>query len=66
MGFKTVEMVRSIRDKHYEETREMSREEYFAYIKAKSDQLRNETVQPSPGKARSARRKPVDSTTYSG
>ena len=31
MGIKSVEMVRSIRDKHYEETKEMTKEEYLTY-----------------------------------
>lgn len=57
MGIKSVEMVRSIRDKHYEETKEMTIEEYLAYIQAKSDLLRNETVRAVPSKVRRSRRK---------
>ena len=57
MGIKSVEMVRSIRDKHYEETKKMTKEEYLAYIQAKSDLLRNETIRVVPGKVRRSRRK---------
>ena len=57
MGIKSVEMVRSIRDKHYEETEKMTKEEFLAYIQAKSDLLRNETVRAVPGKVRRSRRK---------
>ena len=51
MGIKSVEMVRSIRDKHYEETKEMTKEEYLAYIQAKSDLLKNDPNHAVPGKA---------------
>ncbi len=44
MGIKAVELVRAIRDRHYEETRLMNNEEYCAYIQAKADTLRNDQV----------------------
>ncbi len=44
MGIKAVELVRAIRDRHYEETRLMNNEEYRAYIQAKADTLRNDPV----------------------
>jgi hypothetical protein len=34
MGIKSVELVRSIRDKIFEETKEMTNEVYLAYIQA--------------------------------
>ena len=40
MTFKTVQWVRSVRDKHYEETKEMSSEQRAAYHKQKSESLR--------------------------
>lgn len=36
MGIKSVEMVRKIRDRNYEETKDMTTQEYLAYIQAKS------------------------------
>lgn len=57
MGIKSVEMVRSIRDKHYEETKEMTKEEYLSYIQAKSDLLRKETGHTVSGKVRRSPRK---------
>jgi hypothetical protein len=57
MGIKSVELVRSIRDKIFEETKEMTNEVYLAYIQAKSDLLRSETDRAVPGKGRSTRRK---------
>ena len=63
MGIKSVEMVRSIRDKHYEETKKMTKEEYLAYIQAKSDLLRNETIRVVPGKVRRSRRKAKTSSS---
>jgi len=57
MGIKSVEMVRSIRDKHYEETKEMTNEDYLAYMQAKSDLLRKETDHAVSGKFLRSRRK---------
>lgn len=36
MGIKSVEMVRKIRDRDYEETKNMTTQEYLAYIQEKS------------------------------
>ena len=36
MGIKSVELVRKIRDRNYEETKDMTTQEYLAYIQAKS------------------------------
>ena len=39
MAFKAVEMVRKIRDKHYEATKNLSAEEQIKIIKKKSEEL---------------------------
>ena len=39
MAVKSVNMVRKIRDKHYEETKGLSVEEQIKFIKAKSKEL---------------------------
>ncbi len=39
MAVKTVEMVRKIRDKHYEETKGLSVEEQIKFVKKKSGEL---------------------------
>jgi deoxyadenosine/deoxycytidine kinase len=39
MAVKAVEMVRKIRDKHYEETKEFSVEEQIKFVKKKSGEL---------------------------
>ena len=43
--FDAVQMVRRIRDKIYQETRNMSQEEYLAYIRKGSKKLYNELGQ---------------------
>jgi len=42
MAVKAVEMVRKIRDKHYEDTRGLSVAEEIQYIKAKSKKLKEQ------------------------
>jgi len=42
MVVKAVEMVREIRDRHYEETRNLPFEKQIEYIKKKSQKLQNE------------------------
>jgi len=39
MSIKTVEMVRKIRDKHYEETKDLSVQTQIDYIRKKSEEL---------------------------
>lgn len=39
MSIKTVEMVRNIRNKHYEETKDLSVETQIQYIRKKSEEL---------------------------
>ena len=39
-----VEMVRAIRDRMYEETRGMSREQYLEYIRRKAERVLNEAA----------------------
>ncbi len=39
MSVKAVEMVRKIRDKHYEETKDLSTEEQLEYIQGKAEKL---------------------------
>jgi len=45
MGIKSVEMVRKIRDRNYEETKDMTTQEYLVYIQAKSTAFHNECSQ---------------------
>lgn len=40
MAVKAVEMVRKIRDQHYEETRKLSVEEQIEFVRKKAGQLR--------------------------
>jgi hypothetical protein len=42
MSIKTVEMVRNIRDQHYEQTKNLSIEEQIKFVKAKSKKLQKE------------------------
>ncbi len=42
MSLKTVEMVRKIRDKHYEETKGLSIAEQITFVKKKSGKLQKE------------------------
>ena len=39
MSIKTVEMVRNIRNKHYEETKDLSVQTQIHYIRKKSEEL---------------------------
>lgn len=43
MAIKTVEMVRTIRDKHYKEMKGLSTEEQIKLIKKKSDKLQKKS-----------------------
>ncbi len=45
MTVKTVEMVRKIRDRHYEETKDLTIDEQIKYIKEKSIQLQKGLAQ---------------------
>jgi hypothetical protein len=45
MGIKSVEMVRKIRDFNYEVIKEMTTQEYLAYIQAKSAAFHNKCNQ---------------------
>jgi len=45
MAVKAVEMVRKIRDRHYEETKDFTTEEQIMFIKEKSIQLQKGFVQ---------------------
>ena len=42
MAVKTVEMVRKIRDKHYEKTKAFSGEEQIKFVKKKSEDLQKD------------------------
>ena len=46
MAVKTVEMVRKIRDKHYEATQGLSFPEQLKFIKEKSNRLHKELKRP--------------------
>jgi hypothetical protein len=56
MEVKAIEMVRKIRDKHFEETKNLSVEEQIKFIRDKAKRLQERLVekQPSPvnGRAR--------------
>jgi hypothetical protein len=39
MAFRTIEMVRKIRDKHYEETKDLSIEEQIKFVREKAKRL---------------------------
>ena len=42
MGIKAIEIVRKIRDRNYEVTKDMTTQEYLAYIRAKSTSFQNQ------------------------
>jgi len=50
MAVKVIEMVRKIRDKHYEETKNLSVEEQIKFVRDKAKRLQGRLVekQPSP------------------
>jgi len=50
MAVKAIEMVRKIRDKHYEETKNLSVEEQIKFVRDKAKRLQERLVekQPSP------------------
>ncbi len=50
MVVKAVEMVRKIRDKHYEETKTFSVEEQIAFIKKKTYEFREKVKKGQPSK----------------
>jgi hypothetical protein len=45
MAVKAIEMVRKIRDKHYEKTRELSVEEQIKFVKDKARKLQGTLVE---------------------
>jgi len=45
MAVKAIEMVRKIRDKHYEETKELSVEEQIKFVKDKARRLQGTLVE---------------------
>ena len=45
MAVKAIEMVRKIRDKHYEETKELSVEEQIKFVKDKARRLQGALVE---------------------
>ena len=45
MAVKAIEMVRKIRDKHYEETKELSIEEQIKFVKDKASRLQGTLVE---------------------
>ena len=48
MGIKSVEMVRKIRDLNYEETKDMTTQEYLSYIQAKAAVFHSKFNQAKP------------------
>jgi hypothetical protein len=42
MGIKAIEIVRKIRDRNYEVTKDMTTQEYLVYIQAKSASFQNQ------------------------
>ena len=45
MAVKAIEMVRKIRDKHYEETKKLSEEEQIKFVKDKARKLQGTLVE---------------------
>jgi hypothetical protein len=45
MAIKAIEMIRKIRDKHYEETKELSVEEQIKFVKDKARRLQGTLVE---------------------
>ena len=54
MAVKAVEMVRRIRDRHYEETRKLTKDKQIQFIKRKAELLQKEVAkrQQSAGKSK--------------
>lgn len=48
MAVKAVEMVRKIRDKHYEETKDLTVEEQIKFVKDKSRKLQGTLLEKHP------------------
>ena len=48
MVVKAIEMVRKIRDKHYEETKELSVEEQIKFVKDKARKLQGTLMEKQP------------------
>ena len=56
MSVKAVEMVRKIRDKHYEETKDLSTEEQLEYIQRKAGKLSRDFQSSQPSVSGKVRR----------
>ncbi|MBS3918239.1 MAG: hypothetical protein KG012_05070 [Deltaproteobacteria bacterium] len=48
MAVKAIEMVRKIRDKHYEETKNLSVEEQIKFVRDKAKRLQEKLVEKQP------------------
>ncbi len=62
MGIKSVEMVRKIRDRNYEETKDMTTQEYLDYIQAKSTAFHSEYNQIKKSRKSSSEPAPLSTT----
>jgi hypothetical protein len=50
MAVKAIEMVRKIRDKHYEETKDLSIEDQIKFVQEKARRLQGTLVEKLPSK----------------
>jgi hypothetical protein len=57
MAVKVVEMVRKIRDKHYEETKDLSVEKQIKFVRDKAKRLQRTFVEKHPSTANGRARK---------
>jgi hypothetical protein len=57
MAVKAIEMVRKIRDKHYEETKNLSVEEQIKFVRDKAKRLQERLVEKKPSPVNDRARK---------
>lgn len=57
MAVKAIEMVRKIRDKHYEETKNLSVEEQIKFVRGKAKRLQERLVEKKPSPVNDRARK---------
>jgi hypothetical protein len=57
MAVKAIEMVRKIRDKHYEETKNLSVEEQIKFVRGKAKRLQRTLLEEQPSNVNDRARK---------